>query len=105
MPLTKRYKAQFLKRFLRKLRVGILNAECTLRLHAFGKKLIVHVLHDHIRTLHALFGLLWFPIPEIGTGPFLVQSAECAGKGRFSGTVVSDNGNDISGRGLQGDAS
>ena len=32
-----------------------------------------------------------------------MQAAECAGEGRFPRTVVSDNGNDISGRGLQGE--
>ena len=98
-----RNKPQLLKCFFRKLRVGVFDTEGTLGLYAFGKKLVVHILHDHIGTLHALLRLLRISVPQIRAGRFLVQTAERTGEGRFPRAVVSDNGNDISGRGLQGD--
>ena len=100
MPLTERNKPQFLKCLFCKRCVRMLDAEGTLRLHAFGKELIVHILHDHIGTLHALLRPLRLAVPEIQAGRFLVQSTERTGKGRFPGAVVSDDGDDVAGCGL-----
>lgn len=77
-------------------------AKGTLCLHAFGKELIVHVLHDHVGALHVFLWLLRLSVSEILAGCFPVQTAERTGKGRFPRAVVSDDGDDLSGRGPQG---
>lgn len=65
MPFTEQNKPQFFECFLRKRCVRIFDAEGALRLYALSKELIVHILHDHVRTLHALLRLLRLSVPQI----------------------------------------
>ena len=71
--------------------------------HAFSKKLIVHILHDHAGARHALPGLLRLAVPKVRAGRLPVQAAERAGKGGLARAVMPHHRDDLAGRSPQGD--
>ena len=100
MPLRKRGQSQRRQRFIRQMKIRTLQAKNTFRRHAFGKELIVHILHDHAGALHALTGALRPAVPEIIAGPLPVQAAQCPRKAGFACAVASRQRDDFARRRL-----
>lgn len=86
--LTEGGEAQRIQCFVRQRRVRAADAEGALRLNAFGKERVVHILHDHIGAPHARLRLLGCPVPGVLPGQLLMQAAEGAGEGGLAGAVA-----------------
>ena len=96
MALTEGGEAQRIQCFVRQRRVRAADAEGALRLNAFGKELVVHILHDHIGALHARLRLLGRPVPGVLPGQLLMQAAEGAGEGGLAGAVAAAEQDELS---------
>lgn len=94
--LTEGGEAQRIQCFVRQRRVRAADAEGALRLNAFGKELVVHILYDHIGAQHARLRLLGRPVPGVLPGQLLMQAAEGAGEGGLAGAVAAAEQDELS---------
>ncbi len=86
-------KPQFFQSCIYQRLVWISDAKGTFCFYAVSEKLIVHILHDHIRALQPFLTLNRLAFPQKLSIAVFVKPTESAGKCSLSSSVVADNTN------------